>query len=189
MSRTPVSLRRATLDDTVFLADLWQHSLRRADLQEQVADLELIIKSCQESAEQRLVIAEYDGEPAGAVLLCVSTLSPLNLEQAVHALAPFVAPGFRRRGVGHTLMEAAVTYAEELGVGHVLTAVSHDSRQSNRFMARLGLSQQAVLRVAGTPTVRSKLTAQLPGKLRQNGARPVGQVLAARRSLRRNQGT
>jgi hypothetical protein len=86
-------------------------------------------------------------------------------------------------------MEAAVTYAEELGVGHVLTAVSHDSRQSNRFMARLGLSQQAVLRVAGTPTVRSKLTAQLPGKLRQNGARPVGQVLAARRSLRRNQGT
>jgi N-acetylglutamate synthase-like GNAT family acetyltransferase len=145
--------------------------------------------TCQESAEQRLVIAEYDGEPAGAVLLCVSTLSPLNLEQAVHALAPFVAPGFRRRGVGHTLMEAAVTYAEELGVGHVLTAVSHDSRQSNRFMARLGLSQQAVLRVAGTPTVRSKLTAQLPGKLRQNGARPVGQVLAARRSLRRNQGT
>jgi len=189
MSRTPVALRRATLDDTVFLADLWQHTLRRADPQEQVADLELIIKSCEESAEQRLVIAEYDGEPAGAVLLSVTTLSPLNLEPAVRALAPFVAPGFRRRGVGHTLMEAAVIYAEELGVGHVLTAVAHDSRQTNRFMARLGLGQQAVVRVAGTPTLRSKLTAQLPGKLRQHGARPVGQVLAARRSLRRNQGT
>ena len=187
MSRTPVSLRRATLEDTVFLADLWQHSLRRADPQDQVADLELIIKSCEDSAEQRLVIAEYDGEPAGAVLLSVTTLSPLNLEPAVHALALFVAPGFRRRGVGHTLVEAAVTYAEELGVGHILTAVGHDSRQSNRFMARLGLGQQAVLRVAGTPTVRGKLTAQLPGKRRHHGARPVGQVLAARRSLRRNQ--
>jgi GNAT superfamily N-acetyltransferase len=185
MSRTPVSLRQATLDDTVFLADLWQRVLRRADPQEQVADLELIIKSCEESAEQRLVIAEYDGEPAGAVMLVVSTLSPLNLEPAVHVLAPFVAPGFRRRGMGHTLMEAVVTYAEELGIGHVLTAVAHDSRQSNRFMARLGLGPQAVLRVASTPTVRSKLTAQLPGKLRPGGTRPVGQVLAARRSLRR----
>jgi GNAT superfamily N-acetyltransferase len=187
MSRTPVSLRRATLADTVFLADLWQHSLRRADPQDQVADLELIIKSCEDSAEQRLVIADYDGEPAGAVLLCVTTLSPLNLEPAVHALGLLVAPGFRRRGVGHTLVEAAVTYAEELGVGHVLTAVAHDSRQANRFMARLGLGQQAVVRVAGTPIVRSKLTAQLPGKLRPGSTRPVGQVLAARRSLRRHQ--
>lgn len=187
MSRTPVSLRRATLDDTVFLADLWQHSLRRADPQDQVADLELIIKSCQDSAEQRLVVADYDDEPAGAVLLSVTTLSPLNLEPAVHALALVVAPGFRRRGVGHTLMEAAVVYAEEVGVGHIITAAAHDSRQSNRFLARLGLSQQAVVRVAGTPTVRSKLTAQLPGKRRHHGARPVGQVLAARRSLRRNQ--
>ena len=102
--------------------------LRRADPQDQAADLELIIKSCEESAEQRLVIAEYDGEPAGAVLLMVSTLSPLNLEPAVHALAPYVAPGFRRRGVGHTLMDAAVIYAEELGIGHVLTAVASSSR-------------------------------------------------------------
>jgi GNAT superfamily N-acetyltransferase len=187
MSRTPVSLRRATLDDTVFLVDLWEPILRRADPQDQVADLELLIKSCEDSAEQRIVIADYDGEPAGAVLLSVTTLSPLNLEPAVHALAASVTPGFRRRGVGHTLMEAAVTYAEELGVGHVLTAVGHDSRQTNRFMARLGLSQQAVLRVAATPTMRSKLTAQLPGKRRPMGARPVGQVLAARRSLRRNQ--
>lgn len=186
MSRTPISLRRATFDDTVFLAGLWQQILRRADPQDQVADLELIIKNCEDSAEQRLVVADYDGEPAGAVLLCLTTLSPLNLEPAVRALAPSVDPRFRRRGVGHTLMEAAVTYAEELGVGHVLTAAAHDSRQSNRFMARLGLGQQAMLRVAATPTMRSKLTAQMPGKPRSTGARPVGQVLAARRSLRRH---
>ena len=185
MSRTPVSLRQATLDDTVFLADLWRDALRRADPQDQATDLELIIKSCEESAEQRIVIAEFDGEPAGAVWLSVSTLSPLNLEPTVHAIAPFVSPRYRRRGVGHTLMEAAVLYAEELGVGHVLTLVSNSSRSSNRFMARLALGPQAVLRVATTPAVRAKLHAQLPAKIRPVGARPMGQVLAARRSLRR----
>ena len=189
MSRTPLALRPATAEDTVFLADLWQHVLRRADPQKQAADLELIIKGCEESSEQRLVIAEYDGEPAGAVFLIVSTQSPLNLEPVVQALAPVVAPGFRRRGVGHTLMDAAVTYAEELGIGHVVTAVASTSRSSNRFMARLALGPQAVLRVAATPTVRGKLTAQMPTKLRPSGTRPVGQVLAARRSLRRTQRT
>ena len=120
------------------------------------------------------MIAEYDGEAAGAVLLSVSTLSPLNLEPAVHALAPFVAAGFRRRGVGHTLLEAAVTYAEELGIGHVLTAVvprlPPEPTGSWRGSA---LGPQAVLRVAATPIVRSKLTAQLPGKTRAT-RRPAG---------------
>jgi predicted N-acetyltransferase YhbS len=182
-----ISLRQATADDTVFLTDLWQEVLRRADPQDQATDLELIIKSCEESAEQRLVVAEYDGEPVGAVFLQVATLSPLNLEPAVQALAPFVSPAFRRRGVGHTLMEAAVTYAEELGIGHVVTAVASSSRSSNRFMARLALGPQAVLRVAATPAARAKLTAQLPGKPRPAGARQVGHVLAVRRSLRRTQ--
>ena len=119
------------------------------------------------------------------MLLVVSTLSPLNLEPAVHSIAPCVAPGYRRRGVGHTLMDAAVTYAEELGVGHLLTAAAYSSRSGNRFMARLALGPQAVLRVAATRDVRSKLTAQLPAKVRPVGARPMGQVLAVRRSLRR----
>ena len=185
MSRTPVSHRVATTEDSVFLADLWQHNLRRVDPQDQAADLELIIKSCEESSEHRLVIAEYDGEPAGAVLLSVSTLSPINLEPVVEAMAPFVAPGFRRRGVGHTLMEAAVVYAEELGIGHISTGVASSSRSSNRFMARLGFGPHAVLRVASTAVVRNKLTVQLHGRTRPLGTRPVNQVLAARRSLRR----
>lgn len=189
MSRTPVSLRQATPDDAVFLAGLWHDVLRKADPQDLATDLELIIKSCEDSPERRLVVAEYDGEPAGAVLLCVSTVSPLNLEPTVHSIAPCVAPGYRRRGVGHTLMDAAVTYAEELGVGHVLTAAAYASRSGNRFMARLALGPQAVVRMAATPAVRSKLTAQLPAQVRPVGARPMGQVLAARRSLRRSHPT
>ena len=40
-----------------------------ASTQDQIADLELLIKAAADSAEQRLVVAEYDGEVAGAVFL------------------------------------------------------------------------------------------------------------------------
>ena len=184
MSRTLVTLRSAVLADAPFLATLWSDSLRRADRQDQVADLELVIKIAEESPEERLVVAEYDGEPAGAVHLQVTTISPINLEQTVRALAPTVVPSLRRHGVGRTLMEAALGFAEELGVGHLSTAAAAGSRDGNRFLARLALGPMATLRVAPTHAVRAKLTAQRPAL-----QRPVSRhrVLAARRSMRRTQ--
>jgi GNAT superfamily N-acetyltransferase len=184
MSRTAVSLREATADDASFLAELWADVLRRADRQDQVADLEIIIKDSSESSEQRLVVAEYDGEPAGAVLVRIGTMSPIDLEPCVQALAPHVLPSFRRKGVGRMLMDAAVTWAEELGIAHVATSAPASSRQGNRFMARLSLGPLAVFRVASTQVIRAKLTAQAPRSQRTRSGRPVGQVLAARRSLR-----
>jgi len=186
MSRTAVSLREARIDDAPFLAGLWSDTLRRADRQEHVADLEIIIKNAAESSEQRVVVAEYDGEPAGAVLLRVDTLGPLDLEPCVQAVAPHVLAGARRKGIGRMLMDAAVTWAEDLGIGSVATAAPANSRHGNRFMARLSLGPLAVVRVSSTHAVRAKLTAQTPRK-RTNGGRPVRQVLAARRSLRHTQ--
>ena len=103
----------------------------------------------------------------------------------MQAVSPHVLPHYRRRGVGRALIEAAVSYAEELGIGHVATAVASGSRDSNRFMARLALGPRAVLRVASTPMVRSKLTAQSPAAHRAGG-RQLPHVLAARRSMRRS---
>ena len=60
-------------------------------------------------------------------------------------------------------MEAAVAFAEELGIGHVGTAVNPGARDSNRFMARLGLGPAATLRVAPTGAVKGRLQAQRPG--------------------------
>lgn len=184
MSRIPVTLREAVLADAEFLADLWQDSVRRADRTEQVADLEVIVKSAAASPEQRLLVAEYDGERAGAVLLRLSSTTPLNLEPALQVLSPHVDARFRRRGVGRALMDAAVTFAEERGVGQIVTGAQCGSRDGNRFLARLAMGQHAVLRVAPTHAVRAKLTARLPGVPR--GQRPQ-RVLAARRSMRRAQ--
>jgi GNAT superfamily N-acetyltransferase len=102
----------------------------------------------------------------------------VNPEPVLQVHNAAVVPAFRRRGVGKALVETAVTWAEELGIGHVGTAASSGSREANRFMARLALGPQAVLRVAPTAAVRARLAARHPG------ARQVTQVLAVRRSLR-----
>lgn len=186
MSRSLVSLRSALPSDAPALVDLWSEVLRRADRDEQMADLVQVIERVAQSTDERMVVAEYDGELAGAVHLRVGTISPLNLERTVQAISPHVLPAFRRRGVGRALMDAAVSWAEEMGVGHVATAAASASRDANRFMARLALGPCAVLRVAPTHAVRAKLTAQRPAAQRTVG-RQLPQVLAARRSQRRAQ--
>ena len=185
MSRSPVTLRPATVEDVPLLLELWSDLLRRAEPQEQVADLELLVKESAESAERRLLVAEHDGEAAGAVLLRLTTLTVLNLEPSVQAVAPHVLPSHRRKGIGRVLMEAGVAWAEELGVGHVSTAAAAQSRPGNRFMARLSFAPRAVLRVSTTHAVRAQLTALQPSRERVVGRRPLGQVLAARRQLTR----
>lgn len=190
--RQPVSMRQATNGDVPFLVQLWSDQLRRADRQDQVHDLEIIVKEAAESAEQRLLVAEYDGQPAGAVLLRVMTMTPLNLEPTVQAIAPHVTPSYRGKGIGSALMGAAVQWAEDLGIGHIATAAPSGSRTGNRFMARLSLGPQATLRASSTALVRAKLAVLQPAATRipdrMASRRHLGQVLAARRQLSRRSG-
>lgn len=172
------------------LAEVWTDVLRRVDRDQQVADLEEIIARVEPLEEERIVVAEFDGEVAGAVHLRATTLTPLNLEPVVQAISPHVLPAFRRRGVGRTLMEAAVAFAEERGIVHIATAAASGSRDANRFMARLALGPHAVLRLAPTAMVQAKLDAQAPSAGLAGGragARQLTHVLAARRSSRRAQ--
>lgn len=178
MSRFLVSLRDATLADIEHLAELWQPYLRRGS-DEQLHDLATAIEQLGDRPGERLVVAEYDGEFAGAVFLRTATYSPVNPEPVLQAHNAAVVVQHRKRGVGRALMECAVTWAEELGIAHVATATASGSREANRFMARLALGPQAVLRMAPTPAVRTKLSGRYPG------GRQVTQVLAVRRSMRR----
>jgi GNAT superfamily N-acetyltransferase len=116
-------------------------------------------------------------------------LSPVHAETAVYVLHLHVIEALRRHGVGHALLEATVSWAEEEDSPHVVAAASVGSRDANRFMARLGLTQVAVVRGATTAALRAKLPVEPPAAARvgRRSNRNVGQVLAARRSLRRAQ--
>jgi GNAT superfamily N-acetyltransferase len=186
MTRHLVSLRDAVPDDVDHLVDLWSDVLRRTDREEQAADLRSIIERVAALHDERLVVAEYGGQIAGAVHLRAATMTPLNLEPVLQTISPHVFPEFRRHGVGRALMEASVAFADELGIGHVATAVVAGSRDANRFMARLALGPYALLRVASVHALKAKLSSQRPQVLRPN-ARPLTSVLAVRRSLRKTQ--
>jgi len=179
-------MRCADLTDAPLLAELWGQALRKVDRQDQVADIELLVKAATTSPEQKLVVAEYDGELAGAVFLRLTTLTAINLEPVVEAVSPHVFNQYRRHGIGTSLMDCAVTFAEEVGATHVVTAAASGSRDANRFMARLALGPFAVTRVAAAPVMRAKLSAQRP-QLAANGGRHLTRVLAARRSMKRAQ--
>ena len=184
MARAQVLLRDAVLTDAQELAQLWSDLMRRPVSGGPVDDMAVIVEATLDDPDDRIVVAECDGVLTGAVYLRVTTLSPINLEPVVQAISPQVTPDFRHRGIGRSLMEAAVTFAEERGIGHVAGASLSNSREGHRFLARMALAPQAVLRVAPTQLVRSKLTARRrPGSVDQR--QPLGQVLAKRRSLRR----
>ncbi|TIC88907.1 GNAT family N-acetyltransferase [Nocardioides sp. GY 10113] len=176
-----MSTRAARPEDAPVLVELWSDVLRRGDRSEQAADIELLVKQAAVSPEQRFVVVEYDGSVAGAVLLRLSTLSPINLEPCVQSIQPRVLPQFRRHGVGRALMEAATAFAEEQGVLLMATVVPSATREANRFMARLGLTQVATWRAAPTMLVRSRLS---------HPRQPVAaagrnRLIAARRTARR----
>lgn len=188
MMRSMVSLRDAVPEDAEALTELWAGTLRRCEHTDQVADIVSIIERIASVGDERLVVADYDGELAGAVHLRATTVTPINLEPVVQTISPHVFPHFRRHGVGRALMESAVAFAEERGISLIASAAASGSRDANRFMARLALGPYAVLRVASTHAVKSRLSAQRPVAAR-SGGRQLTQVLAARRSLRRSEPT
>ena len=85
-----------------------------------------------------------------------------------------VLSDYRRRGVGRQLLEAAADWADEKDSQHVIASVAAQRRDANRFLARLGMGQVAVVRAS---TVVS--SAGQAGK--RLGKRAASHIVAARR--------
>lgn len=188
MGRSAVTLRDATLADVPVLVELWADVMRKGEPHQLAADVTAIVDGTADPAESRVVVAEADGRVAGAVLLKLAPMTAINLEPAVHVVAPHVFPELRRQGVGRSLMDAAVSFAEDRGITHLRSGSLSMSRDASRFMARLGFGPLIVLRVGATPTVRARLEGQRSGRARTSaGHRQIAQVLATRRAQRRRE--
>lgn len=190
MFRCPVYVRDAEPGDVETLRELLASGTTRAGMEEtRPAEAAASVAAIALDPDQRLIVAESDGQVAGMAHLVRAPLSPLQSGTAVHVLHLHVRDELRRHGVGRALMEATLAWAEEKESSHVLAAASVTDRDANRFMARLGLAQVAVMRAATVPTLRAKMPVEPPAAARVGARshRSVGQVLAQRRSQRRAQ--
>jgi N-acetylglutamate synthase-like GNAT family acetyltransferase len=184
-----VTVRDAEPEDVHALRELLAQVAIRGHDDPRLEDEMQAIANVALDPDQRLVVAVTEEDVVGVAHLVRAALSPLQSETAVHVLHLNVREDHRRHGIGHALLEATVTWAEEKDSSHVIVAATASSRDTNRFMARLGLGQAALMRVASVASLRSRLPIETPAAARvgSRSHRSVGQVLAQRRSLRRAQ--
>jgi GNAT superfamily N-acetyltransferase len=109
--------------------------------------------------DHRVVLAvdEDSAEPLGMAVLGVDPASALLDLPAVSVTHLLVAPAHRGRGAGRALVAAAVGYADERGMDHVIVGVSTTGREANRFFARLGFAPLVVRRIAVVSALRRTL--------------------------------
>ncbi len=170
----------AISDETVCeLLVLWSASKAEAGM-----DTECAAKSAAEARlvgalsrpEVRAYLARSDGRPVGYAVTSqnVFGLSP-SPELAIEQL--YVDPATRHQGVAKALLAAVVAHAERAGCDVIVGNVPSQSRDANRFFARLGFSSILVRRVTSTATLHKRLAAETSHPA-------IEQLLRRRRSLR-----
>ena len=190
MSRVPLLVRDAVRDDSPVLCSLWEDLLSPASVEPAGTSPQ---DACSEALEQfgsdessRIVVAETDGEIVGCAFLRVGMVSPVAGDRVVHVSHLQVDPAYQGNGIARGIVEAALTWAEQLGVGTLVVATAASNRESNRFLARLGLAPMAALRGSSVAALRARLSQADPAAVARKGGarRSVDQVVAARRSQR-----
>lgn len=106
----------------------------------------------------RVVVATVSDDVHGMAVFARTSLGPLATESAVQMHHVVVSGGHRRSGVGHALLAAATTYADDIGAEHILVGVAPSLRDANRFYARLGFSPVVVRRMTSVTALRRRLT-------------------------------
>lgn len=190
MSRVPVLVRDAAEADAGSLRELWSDLL--ATPGGELVGLapttpEAILSRVAGDADSRLLVAEREGAVVGGAFVRLAALSPLHADRAVFVSHLSVAPSAARRGVGRALVQAVVEWAELLQIERVLVASAVHDREANRFLARRGLAQVAVLRGATVGALRALLPEEhpAPGGSSRRTPRRVSGLVAVRRSRRR----
>lgn len=178
MSRSPMLVRDARVEDVSDLLTVWAEAGHGIEIDPAFeSEARRALANVSANPEERLLVCETEGRVVAALSLRRAPLGPLHTEDVVHTSYLLVLPQYRRHGCAHLLLEAAVLWAEEKGIEHVTAITASASRDSNRFLARLGLGQVATIRVAATASLRDRL--------HPAPTRSVGRILAQRRSMRR----
>jgi GNAT superfamily N-acetyltransferase len=188
-----VHVRDATPTDASVLVSFWADPTSRAGETQgnpqAEAEASAALARIAAEPDERLLVGLVDDSVVGAMHLRRGPLSPIHSGTAIHTSYLNVLEPWRRHGVGRALVEAAVSWAEEKDTTHVLAASMSNSREANRFMARLGLAPIASVRAAPVQLLRAKLPGEAGAlaRISPRSHHQLSQVLANRRLQRRSQ--
>jgi GNAT superfamily N-acetyltransferase len=163
MSRGPVIVRDVEVGDAEALQTIWLDFAaepgRPGRAHASVDQIRRAIDRLRGEPTERLLVAVVDDRPVGVAHLRRAPLSPIHDEEAVHVGYLHVLSAYRRRGIGRQLLDAAADWAEEQQSTHIVASVAASARDANRFLARLGLGQVAVVRASTVAHLRNRLPA------------------------------
>ena len=104
-----------------------------------------------------VAVEELTGEVVGLLIARRDEIGAIDLTPVLHITHLMVMPDHRRRGVGRSLLSAAVVLADEAGLDRVLATAGSGSREANRYLARLGFAPLTLHRVAPVSVLRRTL--------------------------------
>ena len=166
MSRVNVRIRPAGHDDIPSLVELIQSIDTSAGLfsgkplQNQSTDhlTERFGEILDAHPDRMLLIAvDEPGAVVGMLAARRDEVGAIDLTPVLHVTHLMVDPSHRRRGVGRSLLAAAVHRADEEGIEHLLATAAAGSREGNRYLARIGFAPLVVHRIAPTSALRRAL--------------------------------
>ncbi|RZS82861.1 N-acetylglutamate synthase-like GNAT family acetyltransferase [Motilibacter rhizosphaerae] len=184
MPRGNVQVRKARREDAPGLLLLWSELRDLTRTMDRVAPVPTErgvherLDAAEADPDLRILVAELDGEIAGMAVLTHQPYAVLFDARSVHLHFMHVRQSHRRRGVGHALVAAATAFAEEVGADQIMTSTLPQTRDENRFFARLGFAPVVIRRSATVATVRRRLAADA------GAVSAVEDLLARRRSMR-----
>ena len=165
MSRVNVRVRPALIEDVSGLVTLARslglgHGVfsGRAPLDNTEEHLAKRFTEIIVNCERDLLVAVDEANSiVGLLAARRDEIGAIDLMPVLHISHLMVAADHRRRGVGRALLAGAVHIAEEAGLDHVVTSVASNSREGNRYLARLGFAPLVVHRIAPTSGLRRAL--------------------------------
>ena len=184
MTRPAVVVRDACPDDLAQLMIMWDELRRMGSRLDRVipasgeAGVLERLESVSRDPSSCALVAVVGEEVAGMVVLTATAYAPLFEQRAVHAHYLHVRDGFRGRGVGKALLTAAVSFADDTDAEHVITSVLPQTRDTQRFYARLGFGPVVVRRSVPVSVLRRRLAGT-------SAPSSADHLVARRRSLRR----
>jgi ribosomal protein S18 acetylase RimI-like enzyme len=126
-----ITVRRCSQDDIDAVLGLWELARsEHASTLDRREDIEWLV----EDSPAALLVAEAAGQIVGVVIAAWDGWRGNIYRLAVH-------PGYRRRGIGMQLAQAAENYLRSCGVHRITALVAYDDRPAGSFWDAAGYPQ------------------------------------------------